>query len=182
MTDDSQDLTRQFLFHVAKISLEKAFSEFDMPTGIEIGGAIKSLSAAVSLAKTVMEVAKKVDNVELIRAIAELNLEMANANLGIAETTNQLTELKQENGQLRKKIWELEETSKKENKLIFKDGCYIKSNGEGPFCPNCYNKNESKSFLKKEGFGYGSQLFNYKCVTCHWEKEAVDESDSNFGT
>jgi cell division protein FtsB len=167
MTDESQDLTRQFLFHVARLSLEKAFSEFDMATGIEIGGAIKSLGAAVSLAKTVMDVAKKVDNAELIKAIADLTLEMANANLGMAELTNQLAETKLENTQLKQKIKELEEGTKPNQLQLGKDKLYYSEQNEGPFCPHCHNQGE-RSLLTQFSIGEES----YRCVKCRWRKEA----------
>jgi uncharacterized protein YfcZ (UPF0381/DUF406 family) len=167
MIDDSQDLTRQFLFHVAKLSLEKAFRECSMATGIEIGGAIKSLSAAVSLARTVIDVAKKVDNAELIKAITDLTLEMANANLGMAELTNQLAETKLENTQLKQKIRELEEGTKPNQLQLGKDKLYYSEQSEGPFCPHCYNQGE-RSLLTQFSIGEES----YRCVKCRWRKEA----------
>jgi hypothetical protein len=167
MADDSQDLARQFLFHVAKLSLGKAFREFSMTTGIEIGSAIKSLSAAVSLAKTVMEVAKKADNVELIRAIAELNLEMANANLGMANLTNQLAELRQENIQLKGEIQELKESAKSERQLrIGEDGFYYDATGDGPFCTGCFDKNRTTIRLQLDKSALRS-FGKYRCPSCH---------------
>lgn len=167
MNDESQDLTRQFLFHVARLSLEKAFREFNMATGIEISGAIKSLGAAVSLAKTVMEVAKKADNVELIRAIAELNLEMANANLGMADLTNQLAELKQENVQLKGKIRELEESAKPEKQLsIGEDGFYYDGTNNGPFCTGCFDKNGKTIRLQLDKSRF-KRFGKYKCPGCN---------------
>ena len=166
MDDESQDLTRQFLFQVARLSLEKAFKEFNMATGIEIGSAIKSLGAAVSLAKTVMEVAKKADNVDLIRAIAELNLEMANANLGMADLTNQLAELKQENIQLKWKIRKLEESAKPERQLsIREDGFYYDGTGDGPFCTGCFDKNDKVIRLQLDKSTF-KRLGKYKCPGC----------------
>lgn len=166
MDNESQDLTRQFLFHVARLSLEKAFSEFDMATGIEISGAIKSLSTAISLAKTVMDVAKKVDNAELIRAIADLNLEMATANLGMADLTNQLAELKQENIQLKGKIRELEESAKPERQLsIGEDGFYYDGTGDGPFCTGCFDKNSKTIRLQLEKSTFRT-FGKYKCPGC----------------
>jgi gas vesicle protein len=167
MADESHDLTRQFLFHVARLSLEKAFREFDMATGIEIGAAIKSLSAAINLAKTAVEVAKKIDNAELIRAIADLTLEMANANLGVADLTNQLAELKQENGQLKGKIRELEESAKPERQLsIGEDGFYYGGFGDGPFCTGCFDKNGKtiRLQLEKSEFKFFGK---YKCPGCN---------------
>jgi hypothetical protein len=167
MDDESQDLTRQFLFHVARLSLEKAFREFKMITGTEISSAIKSLGAAVSLAKTVMEVAKKIDNAELIRAIANLNLEMATANLGMADLTNQLAELKQENVQLKGKIRELEESAKPERQLnIGEDGFYYTGAGDGPFCTGCFDINGKTIRLQedKSEISFGK----YKCPSCRF--------------
>jgi hypothetical protein len=166
MADESQDLTRQVLFHVARLSLEKAFREFSMATGVEISSAIKSLGAAVSLAKTVMEVARKVDNVELIRAIAELNLEMANANLGMADLTNQLAELKQENIQLKGEIRELKESAKPERQLsIGDDGFYYDAQGKGPFCTGCFDKSGKAIRLQEDKSGFSS-FGKYKCPSC----------------
>jgi gas vesicle protein len=166
MGDESQDLTRQFLLHVAKLGLEKAFRELSMTTGIEIGGAIKSLGAAVSLAKTVMEVAKKIDNAELIRAIADLNLEMATANLGMADLTNQLAELKHENGQLKEKIRKLEESAKPERQLsIGEDGLYYNATGDGPFCTGCFDKDGKTIRLQLDNSSF-RRLGKYKCPSC----------------
>ena len=166
MAYESHDLTRQFLLHIARLSLEKAFREFDMATGIEIGAALRSLGAAVSLAKTVMEVAKKTDNAELIRAIADLNLEMATANLGMADLTNQLAELKQENIQLKGKIRELEESAKPERQLgIGKDGFYYTGTGDGPFCTGCYDKDAKTIRLQPQNSRL-KVLGKYKCPGC----------------
>jgi hypothetical protein len=166
MGDESQDLTRQFLLHVAKLSLEKAFSEFNMATGIEIGAALRSLGAAVGLAKTVMDVAKKTDNAELIRAIADLNLEMATANLGMADLTNQLAELKQENIQLKGKIRELEESAKPERQLsIGEDGFYYDAIGDGPFCTGCFDGKGKTIRLQLESPPF-TTFGKYKCPSC----------------
>jgi uncharacterized protein involved in exopolysaccharide biosynthesis len=139
-----------------------------MTTGAEIAGAIKSLSAVVGLGKTVADIAKKIDNSELIRAIADLNLEMANANLRMAELTSQLTEFKEENIQLKRTIRELQEASKEENQLILESDLYYKQNDEGPFCPHCYNKDKSRSLLQKS---YRFGTYDYKCHICEYKTE-----------
>jgi hypothetical protein len=147
-----------------------------MTTSVEIAGAIKSLSAVVGLGKTVADIAKKIDNSELIRAIADLNLEMANANLRMAELTSQLTDFKEENIQLKGTIRELQEASKEENQLILKNNLYYKQNDEGPFCPKCYNKDKSRSLLLLQ------KGFFDKCVVCKWQATQVSAGSPNKRT
>lgn len=131
-----------------------------MATGIEIGGAIKSLSAAVSLAKTVMEVAMKIDNTELIRAIADLNL-------GIADLTNQLAELKQENVQLKGKIRELEESFKPERQLkIGDDEFYYDGTGSGPLCTRCFGK-DGKTIGFQRATSNSMIFGKFTCPSCN---------------
>lgn len=138
-----------------------------MATGIEIGGAIKSLSAAVSLAKTVMEVAMKIDNTELIRAIADLNLEIATANLGMADLTNQLAELKQANVQLKGKIRELEESFKPERQLkIGDDEFYYDGTGSGPLCTRCFGK-DGKTIRLQRATSNSMIFGKFTCPSCN---------------
>lgn len=134
-----------------------------MTTSVEIAGFLRSVSTAIEMGKRMLEVAQRSGNTELYNAIVELNRELVDVKLSSVNQTSQIVDLKQEITQLKGTIRELQEASKEENQLILKNNLYYKQNGEGPFCPKCYNENKSISLLHlRKGF-------HDKCVVCGWE-------------
>ena len=167
------DLAQEFAYIIAKLTLEKTLREVRMTTGLEITGTIQSIRAAIGLAKSITEVAKKLDNAELIRLIADLNLEMADANLKLANINNELAEMKQGNLQLREQIRKLESDQSRNRPLIKSDnGMYFTDDGEGPFCPNCYNNSE-RTLMKISGNIFIPTKF--ECQKCCWTKSLLWE-------
>jgi hypothetical protein len=142
-----------------------------MTTGVEVASLIRSVSSAIGLGKTMMEVAQKSGNMELINAIVDLNRELADVKLSSIDQIHKITELKQEIVQLKEKNKELEELSKEDNQLILKNNLFYKQNDEGPFCPRCYNNDKSRSLLCSKHSGLSSTY--YLCVVCNWESSRV---------
>ena len=139
----------------ASIARVKWAIEKVMVTHADIGVGVSAFRTIMDLAKRITDLGKKADNAELIRLIADLNLEVAHANMALAEVTNELVES-------RDKIRELEERLKPEFQLHRqKDGLYYRDGGEGPFCPDCYvSRRKIKLLSRLPG--------SWKCQDCDW--------------
>lgn len=117
---------------------------------------IEGINTSIEIFKKLKEVNEKIKNVEIQMLIADLGLELA-------EIKNDLAELLNENRELKDKIKNL--TSKNEDILEFKNGYYFKGNGEGPFCPGCYDS-KKEVFRLVENNRHFSAFGKYKCPVC----------------
>jgi len=75
--------------------------------------------------KTLIDLARKLDNVDLNRQIIELQSD-------IMKLITENAKLKEENSELRTKLAFQEE-------LVFHDDAYWTKSGEGPYCPGCWD-------------------------------------------
>lgn len=114
-------------------------------------------------AKTALDIANELRNVELKEAILDLK--------------EKLMELREENIQLK------EQLSKKNGhnmKFFTEDNCYydIKDDAkkEGPFCSNCYDTKELYMQMHKAGKG------RYYCPNCKTEIYTKEFKEADFTT
>jgi hypothetical protein len=107
--------------------------------------------AAFSSAASLLELAKNIKNADLHDQIAELKVQLAAIKNDAASLLNENRELKEELNAMK---------NSKENPLVFnrEDGLYYDSQGEGPFCPSCYDSGKERIHIT---------LYSYKCPKCH---------------
>lgn len=114
---------------------------------------ISTTSSAIQLIGRLRQVSKNIENAEFANALADLNMEMATVKI-------QAANLLEENDKLRRR---LEQQHSAE--LTFKGFAYYAANGEGPFCPGCYDNNRKKVRLAKEAKAF--HVFgSHNCPVC----------------
>lgn len=171
MSGSERSLEEEFAFAIAKLAAEKATCESQMVTPGDIEGAIRGSSSVIKLIRDLTDIANKTGNAELIRAIASLNLEVAEGNLKLADVTNQLAELKQENSSLKQENSRLEDELLKlqeesSTDLDYRCGLYYDKDKPEPFCPNCY-ASKKKTMLSMSGIG---SIKSCLCPSCGWRQ------------
>ena len=124
-------------------------------------------SAAVSTVGTMLKLSNDIKNSELQRQIAELNMQIANIQ-------NEAASLIKENGDLKEKLDKYK--NEKKNPLVYnsKDGLYYDNENDGPFCTRCYDKNKERIRIIKNSkrcpecnayFGYTGPVVGIARVT-----------------
>ncbi|SFK45111.1 hypothetical protein [Rhodanobacter glycinis] len=88
---------------------------------------ISTATTAIQLVTRLREINKNIANAEFNNALADLSIELANLKIQVAG-------LLEENDQLKRKLDQKDSSS-----VSFKGFAYFKSDGEGPFCPGCYD-------------------------------------------
>lgn len=114
---------------------------------------IGTASTAIQLVTRLREINKNIANAEFSNALADLSIELANIKIQVAS-------LLEENDQLKRQL-----EQKNSSSLAFKDFAYYKPNGDGPFCPGCYDSKSklirlSKSLAPFDAFG------SHSCPNC----------------
>jgi len=95
--------------------------------GVCMTDLISTTANAIQLIGRLREVNKNIENAELASALADLSMEMATVKI-------QAAHLPEENDKLRRKLEQQNSTE-----LTFKGFAYYSANGDGPFCPGCYD-------------------------------------------
>ena len=98
---------------------------------------ISGATVAIQLVKRLREINKNISNAEFANVLADLSIELSNMKVQVAD-------LVAENDELRRKLNERGSPS-----LEFKDFAYFSSDGDGPFCPGCYDSKGQKIRLSK---------------------------------
>lgn len=117
---------------------------------------IAGISSAIEIGKKLKALNTKIKDADLNMFIADLNIELANAKNNIAILLDENTKLKAEIEKLNFKKLEV---------LQFKGGAYYNSNGDGPFCPNCYDGKQKTSRLVENNPDF-KFVGNYICSVC----------------
>ncbi|MGF1850533.1 hypothetical protein L4C44_01410 [Vibrio satsumensis] len=118
-----------------------------------------SIGQAIGLAKRLREISKNIEDAEFKNLLADLNLELADTKLALADVMEQ-------NYQLKSEVNELKNSQGNNlNQLIFKEFAYYTQDEDGPFCSACYEvKNQQIRLAKVTGsfatFGH------HKCPSC----------------
>ena len=121
-----------------------------------ITSAISSLKAATEIAKLIKESGFSLEKAENKLKIAELLYALADANIKLAEIQQSMLEKDNIIQELRDKL-ELKE------KLSWERPCYWINEAEkkdGPFCQQCYDKDDKLVRLQKLGVG------RWECKVC----------------
>jgi hypothetical protein len=120
---------------------------------------MQDLIAATSILfttyKKIKELCEKADNIELKKYILEMNEQIL--------TMKELClELREENNRLKEEIIKLTALSEKE--LVLKDNALYDRDGNGPYCPNCYENKKRLKLMAK----IGTRIYKYLCTECKY--------------
>lgn len=118
---------------------------------------ISTATSAIQIVTRLRDINKNIANAEFSNALADLAIELAEIKIKVAG-------LLEENEALRR---ELERKNALE--LTFSKYAYFTSDGDGPFCPLCYDSQGKAIRLTKGPYTFGSHI----CKAC---KEYFDEA------
>lgn len=118
-----------------------------------------SIGQAISLAKRLREISKNIEDAEFKNILADLNLELADTKLALAEVIEQNSQMKIEMNELKNS------QGGNLNQLDFRGFAYYSSNDDGPFCSACYETKNQQVRLSKVS-GTFSRFGNHKCPSC----------------
>ncbi|GAB3672233.1 hypothetical protein [Salinisphaera aquimarina] len=114
---------------------------------------ISTTTTAIQLVSRLREVNKNIANAEFNNLIADLSIELANMKVQVAG-------LIEEHDSLRRQL-----SSKNNPELTFKEFAYYSEDGDGPFCPGCYDSDGKKVRLAK--FSGAFKTFgSHNCPVC----------------
>jgi hypothetical protein len=123
-----------------------------------MGDIVSSISTAITIAKRLKEISSNIQDAEFKNLLADLSLELADTKL-------RLSEIVVENSELKEEVAKLMHSKSIGDELVFKDGLYYTDNGDGPFCPGCYDTG-GKKIRTPEQQGHGRHFGKYKCPSC----------------
>lgn len=127
-----------------------------MPDLVTISSFLGSLKTATEIAKWLKDSTVTIEQAETKLKLAELIGALADAKLEVAEIQELLLEKD-------KRIKELEDFQEIRNKMIWRDSVYYQKSDEGedgPYCPQCYDSN--KKVIRLQNYGTG----HWHCMTC----------------
>ncbi|CAH7265607.1 hypothetical protein [Vibrio sp. 99K-1] len=118
-----------------------------------------SIGQAISLAKRLRDISKNIEDAEFKNLLADLNLELADTKLALADVIEQ-------NSQLKLEINELKNSQGSNlNKLEFRKFAYFSLDDDGPFCSACYETKNQQVRLSKVS-GAFLRFGHHKCPSC----------------
>lgn len=116
-----------------KFSIESLSAvNFSWVNTLDLSTAMASVSAALQAASQLATLATAKGNVEMREAIAELRLQLATTKDTLSELINENRELRQQ----------LSQRSAVPN-VALRDGLYYKEDGDGPFCTQCFDSGQT---------------------------------------
>ena len=142
----------------------------------EILTAVGSAESAKNIVQDLRGLAEQQKFSELVKRIADLDLEMAKTERLLTQALRESDlldrknlELEKENLNLQKEIISLQDNSSNLSLSVKADGLYYCSDHDSPFCPNCY-ANGNITLLSIVGTG---RLKIFSCPTCEWKRNLV---------
>ncbi|AMF92405.1 hypothetical protein AL536_02690 [Vibrio fluvialis] len=118
-----------------------------------------SIGQAINLAKRLREISKNIEDAEFKNLLADLNLELADTKLALADVMEQNSTLKLEVNELKNS------QGNNLSQLEFRDFAYYGANNDGPFCSACYETKNKQVTLSKVS-GTFSTFGHHKCPSC----------------
>jgi hypothetical protein len=113
---------------------------------------LTNIGSAVSILKTVREIAEPMNKSELKLALANLTEQLADIKMKAIELAEENAELKREVGRL-----------SKPPEMVYRDGAYYNGD-DGPYCPTCYDQGKK---VRMQKFPEIMRTFgNFRCNTC----------------
>jgi regulator of replication initiation timing len=94
------------------------------------------ISGAIGAVKQLLALKGIKDNAEAMLAISTLQVQLAEVQDRLANMLNENRELRGEVDRLK---GELADAKNPKVEVEFKEGVYYKPNGDGPYCPTCYD-------------------------------------------
>ncbi|MBY8203791.1 hypothetical protein KW514_22035 [Vibrio fluvialis] len=120
---------------------------------------LSSISNAIELVHRLRSISKNISDAEFSNIVADLNMELADTKLSLAEVIDQNAKLKMELNELKNA------TGENLSSLIYKEFAYFDQNGDGPFCSACYESGNKKIRLSQVK-GHLASFGNWKCPSC----------------
>lgn len=114
---------------------------------------ISTATTAIQLVSRLREINKNIANAEFANALADLSMELSELKIKAAG-------LLDENNELRRQL-----AQKQNKRLTFKDFAYFSDEGDGPFCPGCYDGQEKNIRLTKMS-GPFTVFGSHACPNC----------------
>ncbi|MBL0686403.1 MAG: hypothetical protein JJV94_01065 [Sulfurospirillum sp.] len=124
---------------------------------------IATISAALNSLKTAFELSKVISNSPSSLEEVEIKLRLSELINVIADTKNQISNIKTELIDKNEKIQELENSLKIQNELKFERPYYWKVSDDekdGPYCQKCYDGDKKLIRLQDETNG------SWRCLVC----------------
>jgi predicted RNase H-like nuclease (RuvC/YqgF family) len=144
-------------------AIAKLTEEFEDMTPAEVTATITGIRFLFDTLRNATQASDQAKNADLIRAIAQLNLEVAKIESELATKTREVTRLEQEAIELREKIARLD--AQPNEKLNRKNEFYYRENDEIPCCPRCYESEKKVIHLNKPPVPLETMTY-YRCPEC----------------
>jgi len=116
---------------------------------------IATVTTSIGIAKQLLELLEKSKDVKAKSLLADLQIELAEVKMRLAELIEENTQFKAR----------LKKAESAEQEVVLKDGLYFRPDGDGPFCTACYDSKGKLIRVSKmprnfETFG------NWQCNVC----------------
>ena len=141
----------------------------------EILGAVGSAESAKNIVQDLRGLAEQKKFSELVKRIADLDLEMAQTERLLTKAMRESDALDRKNLELEKKNLELEKEVLRLNQELTQgslstltmreDGFYYDGKSSRPYCPTCYADKDKRIPLQDET-GHFTVFGKYKCTSC----------------
>jgi len=120
---------------------------------------LSSIGHAISLAKRLREISKNIEDAEFKNLLADLNLELSDVKLALANAMEENAHLKMELTRVK------HSQANGSGELIFKEFAYYTQSDDGPFCSACYETKKQQIRLSKVS-GPFTHFGHSKCPSC----------------
>lgn len=124
---------------------------------------ISSISTGLALIKSAKDTAKFALDIAKGYDAAELKLQIIDLVGKLSEIQSSFADAKLEIIELKSNIEQLESDLAFHSKLVFDRFAYFTVEGDGPYCQKCYDSDRKSVRLQKE---YFLSVLNYKCYNC----------------
>jgi len=118
---------------------------------------ILGINSAIETVTKLKELNEKIKDADVKMLIANLSIELSEAKISISELLDKNRELQEEINSLK---------SEQNEVFFFKDGVYFDSNGNGPFCPSCYEGEKKKHSLLPSANPVNRKMGGHQCTVC----------------
>ena len=152
------DYSSEFVLFRAVVEIEQLLVDLQDLMPNTLSEATRSISTGIDAVKKLADLAMKTQNIDLQEGILDLREQLLFAKESLLNAKEEISDLKEENRSLTKQLEKSKETATIE--METKQGLYYaKSNGDGPFCPRCFDVDKLQIRLSAVG-----PLF--KCAQC----------------
>jgi chromosome segregation ATPase len=153
-----EGLEQEFALFRAVVEIEQCLVDLEDLMPNTISEATRSISTGIDAVKKLADLAMKTQNIDLQEGILELREQLLFAKESLLNAREEISDLKEENRSLTKQLEKSKETAAIEME-VKRSLYYVKSSGDGPFCPRCFDVDKQQVRLSKMG-----PLFN--CPQC----------------